>query len=84
MWWVKPNYFKNQCSSSSFLLTKGNNTGLNYSRLVPCIFKKHGTSLLSTRHGTKSGFFSESAICFSNLQISQKNYIPKTYPELRI
>ena len=31
----------------------------------------------------KGGFFSESGIHFSNLQISQKN-IPKNYPELEI
>ena len=31
----------------------------------------------------KGGFFSESAICFSDLQISKKN-IPKNYPELEI
>ena len=31
----------------------------------------------------KGGFFSESAICFSDLQISKK-YIPKNYPELEI
>ena len=31
----------------------------------------------------KSGFFSESAIRFSDLQISKKN-IPKNYPELEI
>ena len=38
---LKPNYFKKQRSSSSFLLTKGNNTDQNgpgvLSRLVPCI-----------------------------------------------
>ena len=33
--------------------------------------------------GTKGGFLSESAICFSNLQIFKKN-IPKNYPELKI
>ena len=27
---IKPNYFKKQCSSSSFLLTKGNNTSLKW------------------------------------------------------
>ena len=32
---------------------------------------------------TKGGYFSESAIRFSNLQISKKN-IPKNYPELEI
>ena len=32
---------------------------------------------------TKGGFFSESAIHFSNLQISKKN-IPKNYPEIEI
>ena len=32
---------------------------------------------------TKEGFFSESAIRFSNLQISKKN-IQKNYPELEI
>ena len=32
---------------------------------------------------TKGGFFSESAIRFSDLQISKKN-IPKNYPELEI
>ena len=32
---------------------------------------------------TKDGFFSESAIRFSDLQISKKN-IPKNYPELEI
>ena len=31
----------------------------------------------------KGGFFSECAMCFSNLQISKKN-IPKNYPELEI
>ena len=31
----------------------------------------------------KGGFFSESAIRFSDLQISKKN-IPKNYPELEI
>ena len=35
---LKPNYFKKQCSSSSLLLTLGNNTGPNWpgvlSRLV--------------------------------------------------
>ena len=31
----------------------------------------------------KGGFFSESVIRFSNLQISKKN-IPKNYPELEI
>ena len=31
---------------------------------------------------TKGGFFSESAICFSNLPISK--YISKNYPELEI
>ena len=41
---LKPNYFKKQCSSSSFLLTyKGNKTGPNWpgvlSRLVPYILK---------------------------------------------
>ena len=38
---LKPNYFKKQCSLSSFLFTYGNNTGPNWpgvlSRLVPCI-----------------------------------------------
>ena len=38
---LKRNYFKKQSSSSSFLLTWGNNTGPNWpgvlSRLVPCI-----------------------------------------------
>ena len=38
---LKPNYFKKQCSLSSFLLTKGNNTDPNWlgvlSRLVQCI-----------------------------------------------
>ena len=33
---------------------------------------------------TKGGFFSESPMCFSNLQISKKIYIPKNYPELEI
>ena len=32
----------------------------------------------------KGGFFSESAMCFSNLQISKKENIPKNYPELEI
>ena len=31
----------------------------------------------------KGGFFSESAMCFLDLQISKKN-IPKNYPELEI
>ena len=31
----------------------------------------------------KGGFFSESAMCFSNLKISKKN-IPNHYPELEI
>ena len=31
----------------------------------------------------KGGFFSESAMCFSNIQISKKN-IPNHYPELEI
>jgi len=30
------------------------------------------------------GFFSESAMCFLDLQISKKKYIPKNYPELEI
>jgi hypothetical protein len=38
---LKPNYFKKQCSSSSFLLNEGNDTGPNWPgvlrRLVPCI-----------------------------------------------
>ena len=38
---LKPNYFKKQKSSSSFLITKGDNTGPNWpgilNRLVPCI-----------------------------------------------
>ena len=38
---LKPNYFKKQSSLSSFLLTKGNNTGPNgpgvLSRLILCI-----------------------------------------------
>ena len=32
----------------------------------------------------KGGFFSESAMYFSNLQISKKKNIPKNYPELEI
>ena len=32
---------------------------------------------------TKGGFFSESALCFLDLQISKKN-IPKTHPEHEI
>ena len=32
----------------------------------------------------KGGFFSESAMCFSNLQISKKKNIPKNYTELEI
>ena len=33
----------------------------------------------------KVAFFSESAMCFLDLQISKKNiYIPKNYPELEI
>ena len=32
---------------------------------------------------SKGGFFSESAMCFLDLQISKKN-IPKNYPELEI
>ena len=32
----------------------------------------------------KGGFFSESTIRFSNLQISKKKSIPKNYPELEI
>ena len=35
------------------------------------------------RPSTKGGFFSESAIRFSDLQISKQN-IPKNYPELEI
>ena len=42
---VMPNYFKKQCSSSSFLLTSGNKTGSNWpgvlSRLVPCIYSSN-------------------------------------------
>ena len=39
-----------------------------------------------TYYHTKGGFFSESAIHFSNLQISKspKKNIPKNYPELEI
>ena len=33
---------------------------------------------------TKGDFFSESAMCFSKLQISKRIYIPKKYPELEI
>ena len=33
---------------------------------------------------SKGGFFSESVIRFSNLQISKKKNIPKIYPELEI
>jgi hypothetical protein len=32
----------------------------------------------------KGGFFSESAIHFSDLQISKKKELPKNYPELEI
>ena len=43
----------------------------------------HDCSVKPTETLTKGGFFSESAIRFSNLQISQKN-IPKNYPGLEI
>ena len=33
---------------------------------------------------TKGGFFSESAMCFLDLQISKKKKNPKNYPELEI
>ena len=39
--------------------------------------------LASVTEKTKGVFFSESAIRFSNLQISKKK-IPKNYPELEI
>ena len=41
---IKPNYFKKQCSSSSFLLTSGNNTGPNW----PEVLSRLGPYLLST------------------------------------
>ena len=40
-----------------------------------------GNNLFCTFRVTKGGFFSESAIRFSNLQ---KKNIPKNYPELEI
>ena len=45
------------------------------------IYERHVTK--SGRNRVKGGFFSESAMCFLDLQISKKN-IPKNYPELEI
>ena len=55
--------------------------GLRYFLNVPVYFKfiVWSTAVLHT----KGGFFSESAMCFLNLQISKEN-ISKNYPELEI
>ena len=37
----------------------------------------------ASKYITKGGFFSESATCFLNVQVSKKN-IPKNYPEFEI
>ena len=50
--------------------------------VVPNAEKKKIKAFI-TKEVCKGGFFSESAIRVSNLQISKK-YIPKNYPELEI
>ena len=44
-------------------------------------FEKHVLNIWG--HICKGGFFSESAICFSNLQISKKKYSKKTILNLQ-